>query len=274
MPARPGPTARLIPVFMYHDLAEDPPAVAAPHRPYVLAPATFEAQMSALERHGVRGVSLSEALAAAGDTSADRPALAVLTFDDGHASNITHALPSLRRHGFTATFFVTASWIGEPPYMRWDQIRDLARAGMEIGTHSLTHRPMTSLSAAELDHELRESRRVLEQGLGSPVVSGSEPTGFHNPSIAGAARAAGYHALCVSRIGLWRADADRFDVPRVPVKLETSLDLFERLARGDGAPLRVLRARQMVRNALKRGLGVGPYLRLRRVLLRMKDRSR
>jgi len=272
--AAPPSSPRPIPVFMYHDIAEDPSAVAVSHRPYVLTAAAFEAQMDALARLGVRGVSLTEAMEAAGEAPAHDAALAVLTFDDGHASNATHAMPLLRKRGFTATFFVTASWIGQSPYMGWDQIREAVRGGMEIGTHSLTHRPPASLSPAELDHELRESRRIMEAGLGVSVLTGSAPTGFHNPGIGPAARAAGYRTLCVSRIGLWLPDADPFAIPRVPVKIDTSLELFERLARGEAGPLRLLRARQAVRNALKRGLGVGPYLRLRRVLLGMKDSHR
>src|SRR5262245_2771423 len=144
---------------MYHDLEDDPGAIAATHRPYVLTPRVFEEQMDVLVRLGIRGVSLSEALAGASP-------VAVLTFDDGHASNATRAVPILRARGFTATFFVTAGWIGQPPYMDWEQIRTVAGAGMEIGTHSLTHRPPASLTPAELDHELRESRRILEAGIG------------------------------------------------------------------------------------------------------------
>jgi peptidoglycan/xylan/chitin deacetylase (PgdA/CDA1 family) len=252
---------------MYHDLAPDPSAVPAGHRPYVLTPEAFEAQMDALDRLGVRGVSLADALAAEASPGGGARPFAVLTFDDGHASNATHAAPILRRRGFTATFFVTASWIGQGPYMDWDQIRGLAAAGMEIGTHSLTHRPPADLSPAELDHELRESRRILATGLGVPIMTGSAPTGFHNPRIGGAARAAGYRALCVSRIGLWEPRADPYSIPRIPVKADTPLVLFERACRGDGAVLRGLRARQVVRNALKRGLGTGAYLRLRRALL-------
>jgi peptidoglycan/xylan/chitin deacetylase (PgdA/CDA1 family) len=265
---------RPAPVLMYHDLAPDPSSVPAAHRPYVLTPAAFEAQMQALGRLGVRGVSLAQGLAARTRSGSGEGPLAVLTFDDGHASNATLAAPILQRHGFAATFFVTASWIGEPPYMGWGQLRDLVAAGMEIGTHSLTHRPPASLSPADLDHELRESRRLLETGLGIQVLTGSAPTGFHNPRIGGAARAAGYTALCVSRIGLWRPGADPFAIPRVPVKDSTTLAIFESVCRGEAATLRGLRARQAVRDALKRGLGVGGYLRLRRALLALRGGGR
>jgi peptidoglycan/xylan/chitin deacetylase (PgdA/CDA1 family) len=266
--------SRAVAVFMYHDLEDDPGAIAASHRPYVLTPGAFEEQMDALVRLGIRGVGLSEALAGV-DSSAGaggRP-VAVLTFDDGHASNATRAVPILRARGFTATFFVTAGWIGQPPYMDRAQIRAVAEAGMEIGTHSLTHRPPAALSPAELDHELRESRRILEEGIGRPVLTGSAPTGFHNPAIGPAARAAGYRALCVGRIALWTPGGDPFSIPRVPVKAGMPLEQFTRLVRGEAGPLRGLRARQVVRNALKRGLGIGPYLRLRRALLGFKGRS-
>ncbi len=254
------------PVFMYHDLVKDPESIPAAHRPYVLTPEGFAAQMEALARIGRRGMSLSESL----DLASQEPNRVVLTFDDGHASNCTDALPILRRHGFTATFFITAGWIGKSPYMSWDQIRTLAAAGMEIGSHSLSHRPPVTWTPADLDHELRESRRILEEGLGLPVLTGSSPTGFHHRGMPAAARAAGYRALCVSRIGLWRSRDDPFAIPRVPVKQNTGLPLFERLARGDGAPLRALRARQMLRNGLKRAMGVDLYLRLRRAALRAR----
>jgi peptidoglycan/xylan/chitin deacetylase (PgdA/CDA1 family) len=265
---------RAVSVLMYHDLNEDPEAIAATHRPYVLTPRTFEEQMDALVRLGIRGVSLSAALTATGNRSGTAgPPVTVLTFDDGNASNATSAVPILRARGFTATFFVTAGWIGQSPYMDWTQIRAVAGAGMEIGTHSLTHRPPAALSPAELDHELRESRRILEEGIGRPVLTGSAPTGFHNPAIGPAARAAGYRALCVGRIALWTPGGDPFSIPRVPVKAGMPLEQFTRLVRGEAGPLRGLRARQVVRNALKRGLGIGPYLRLRRALLGFKGRS-
>jgi peptidoglycan/xylan/chitin deacetylase (PgdA/CDA1 family) len=257
---------------MYHDLAEDPSSVAVSHRPYVLTPAAFEAQMGVLDQLGIRGASLRQALDGAASTD-ERP-FSVLTFDDGHASNVFLAAPILRRHGFSATFFVTAGWIGQPPYMAWEQLRALVDSGMEVGTHSLTHRPPSTLAPAELEHEMSESRRILENGLGSPITTGSEPTGFHHPRIGAVARAAGYRALCVSRIGHWRPGDDAFDIPRVPVKQDMPLDIFRRLASGDGAPLRALRARQMARNALKRTLGTDGYLRLRRALLGLRDGTR
>ena len=259
---------------MYHDVGDDLSAVPVPDRPYVLETARFEAQMDTLDRLGVRGVSLTRALPDLAPEARTAAPLAVLTFDDGHLSNAVLVAPILRRHGFTATFFVTASWIGQPRYMAWEHLRDLVTAGMEIGTHSLTHRPPVSLSPAELDHELRESRRILEAGLGTPILTGSAPTGFHNPAIGRTARDAGYKALCVSRIGLLRPGFDPFSIPRVPVKAGTSLPTFERVCRGEGAQIRSLRARQVVRNALKRGLGVEPYLRLRRAILGFRDRSR
>lgn len=79
--------------------------------------------------------------------------------------------------------------------MTWDQVRALRRAGMDIGSHTRTHRVMQTLTPEELDQELRGSRRELERQLGEPVVVIAYPVGRSiagNPAIRGAVVAAGY----------------------------------------------------------------------------------
>ena len=131
-----------------------------------------------------------------------QPRAIVLTFDDGHVSNYESALPVLVEHGLTATFFITAGRIGDGTTMTWRQIRALHAAGMEIGSHTVTHRPPSTLDDKALRYELCESRRMLEDGLGAPVVSISSPTGFFNPRMRLIAREAGYQALCFGLAGL------------------------------------------------------------------------
>ena len=255
-----------IPVLMYHDLSGPGEEGPRDHGPYVLAEGRFEDQLSTIAAAGFRGVRLDALLAAApAPPSPGRPC--VLTFDDGHESNCTRALPRLLRAGFQATFFVTAGWMGRSPYLSWEQLRTLAEAGMEIGSHSMTHRPPAGLSPAELRAEMEDSRRLLEDRIGRAVVSASSPTGFFNPRLGPIVRDLGYRALCVGRIGLWSDPADAYRIPRLAVKRRTGLDELGRMVRGDGWLIARLRGEQAARNGLKSMLGADRYLRVRRWLL-------
>jgi peptidoglycan/xylan/chitin deacetylase (PgdA/CDA1 family) len=190
----------------------------------------------------------------------------VLTFDDGHISNHDIALPLLGERRLTATFFITVGLIGTGATMDWQQLRALHAAGMEIGSHTLTHRPPATLNDDELRHELLASKRILEDGLGTPVTSISSPTGFFNPRMSVIAQEVGYRALCYSQIGLIADESQPFALNRVAVKYTMHQGEFEALLRFEGKTLRGLRRQQRVRDVARKTLGVNTYLRLRRIL--------
>jgi peptidoglycan/xylan/chitin deacetylase (PgdA/CDA1 family) len=255
-------------ILMYHDLAADPTASAPEHRPYVLAPAVFRRQMAAVVAAGLPALSVAQWCA-----PVRPPRAVVLTFDDGHISNYTLTLPILVEHRLTATFFITAGAIGQGDTMAWRHIRALHAAGMEIGSHTLTHRPPSTLSDAELRYELRESRRVLEDGLGAPVRSISSPTGFFTPRMRAIAREAGYQALCFGHIGLAPDQGDPFALKRVAVKSTTSHAEVEALLRFDPQTLGRLRRQQWVRSFARQAFGPKAYLQVRRLLTTLGVRT-
>ena len=85
-----------------------------------------------------------------------------ITFDDGNASDVVHALPALRERGLTATFFVVAGRLGIPGFLDEAGVRELAAAGMTIGCHGMRHRPWRTLDEPSLDEELVGARTMLE----------------------------------------------------------------------------------------------------------------
>src|ERR1022692_3450025 len=74
-----------------------------------------------------------------------------ITFDDGNASDADIALPLLRRHGLTATFFVVSSRIDQPGSLTSAGVKELVRGGMGVGSHGKGHRPWREATNAELD---------------------------------------------------------------------------------------------------------------------------
>jgi len=269
-----GGRPAVIPVLMYHDLGDLPVTGTPSHRPYVVPVSAFRTQLKIARDCGIGVRTLDAALDATGPAGDAAEQTCVITFDDGDQSNFTCALPALLDAGFRATFFVTAGWVGRAPFMSWDQLRGLADAGMEVGSHSLTHRPPATLTRAELFTEMADSKKLLEDRLGREIRSASSPTGFFNPAIVPAVMEAGYRALCIGRIAFWTRGDDRFTIPRIPVKRATGHEDFRRTILGDRSLVRRLRGEQMVRDGFKGLLGVGGYLRLRRVLLRILGGAR
>ena len=249
-------------ILMYHDVAETLESVAAGHKPYVLDPRVFGWQMQAIVAAGLVNFTVKDWCA-----SRRRLRAVVLTFDDGHTSNYDTALPILLDHRLKATFFVTAGWIGVRSTMDWRQIRALHAAGMEIGSHTLTHRPPSTLDEKELLYELSESRRILEDGLGAEVTSLSSPTGFFNFRMCQIAREAGYRSLCIGRVGLAADDGDPFLLNRVAVKRSMTANQFKQLLHLNRMTIGSLRSRQWTRDLARKAIGAHGYTRMRRMLI-------
>jgi len=256
-----------IPIFMYHDVQPDGApitGVAPEQRPYVLHRSVFAAHLNAMA--GMRSLTVADLV---GEAPVAGRAV-VLTFDDGHVSNYTEALPAMAARGIVGTFYVVAGRVGEGETLSWAQMREMVAAGMEIGSHTLTHPEPSTLSDDELRHELRESKRLLEEGLGRPVVSLSSPTGFFNPRMSRMAHAEGYTSLCFGHYGYVIPSTDPFRLNRIAVKRSTPMAELEAILRGDVAVVRRLRRGQMVRNGAKHLLGVRGYLALKGAMLRLK----
>jgi peptidoglycan/xylan/chitin deacetylase (PgdA/CDA1 family) len=116
----------------------------------------------------------------------------VVSFDDGDASCYTIAAPALEQRGMRGEFFVVTGWIGAPGFMTADQLRELARRGHGIHSHSRTHPRLSALAPADIERELAGSRADLEAVLRRPVTQLSIPGGAYDERVLEIARRAGY----------------------------------------------------------------------------------
>ena len=134
-----------------------------------------------------------------------------ITFDDGHASQYSSALPVLEQNGIRAIFFVIAGWAGcEPQTMSWNQLRELHSLGHQVQSHSLTHPMLTHCSDAELQKELSGSRFEIQDKLGASVDAISIPNGRWNKRVLQACIEAGYKRVFTS--DSWRKPQQYSDV--------------------------------------------------------------
>lgn len=203
-------------ILMYHGVGEvrqDPHGLC-------VTPARFSRQMTWLAERGLRGVSM-ETLVAAMRASREC-GLVGITFDDGYANVLDNAMPELLRHDFTATMFIvsgrlggTNEWDGEPvwPLMSARQVREVAAAGMEIGSHSATHVRLTGLDVDRLRTEVDESRSSLSELLGRPARGFAYPYGIMDATVRRAVRDAGYDYACSVETPM--ADLGIMALPRI-----------------------------------------------------------
>jgi peptidoglycan/xylan/chitin deacetylase (PgdA/CDA1 family) len=201
-------------VLMYHSVE---PYTRDPYQ-ITVRPERFEQQMRWLRRRRLRGVSMRDLLAArrAGPSSSRRPegigrqrtaaGLVGLTFDDGYTDFVLHALPILNRYGFTATVFVVAgalggtnTWDGPGPrksLVTADDVVRMAAAGVEIGSHSMTHPRLPETELGDLVDEVRDSRKVLADLTGDEISGFCYPYGAVGPREVAIVREAGYDYAC------------------------------------------------------------------------------
>jgi peptidoglycan/xylan/chitin deacetylase (PgdA/CDA1 family) len=241
---------RLPAVLMFHHV-EPKPLEPAPRFPNsYLTLDDFRAVLDLVEALGYTTLSLAEAArrvapdsSQSKSTSIPRKSV-VLTFDDGCRCFGTHAWPELKRRGMQATLFAVSGALGGTNH--WDdrhgervehladadELRALARDGVEIGCHSRTHRDLSVASVDEFAAEIVQSRADLEATLGCPIETYCYPYGRLSEAArntilrAGFLAAVSIHDRPLARYG------DLFAWPRLAVNPKESR--FERRLKING----------------------------------------
>ncbi|MYS43409.1 polysaccharide deacetylase family protein [Streptomyces sp. SID5998] len=228
-----------VPVLMYHAVADEPNAAT---RDLSVSPAAFAEQMAVLRELGRHPLTTAE-LAAHWRGPGSRPLPrdpVLITFDDGYEGVHRHALPALAEHGFPATLFVSTGWLrgahdtggGLDAMLDWDQVRELAAAGVEIGGHSHTHPQLDQLDDDALWTELIRCKEIVAGELGAGPVSFAYPYGYSSRRVRARVRAAGYRqALAVGNAPARRSQGP-YAMRRLTVRRSTTVEEFTRLVQG------------------------------------------
>ncbi len=187
-----------------------------------------------------------------------------LTFDDGGAGALTHALPLLDQRQWKGHFLIATGRIGSQGFLDRSQMVALHRAGHVIGSHSHSH-PLrfSALSRREMLAEWTESKHAIDQILGAEVTVASIPGGQYRRVTADVAAEAGYRVLFTSEpVSTVRTVNGCMVVGRYSIRRSSSAAEAAALARGQGG----VRERQwIVWNAKKvlKAAGGRTYLAVR-----------
>jgi peptidoglycan/xylan/chitin deacetylase (PgdA/CDA1 family) len=213
-------------VFNFHHVEQD---LKRPERKHItVTPAGLKRFIGTLRALGLEIVSLRDALANPGWIADNRKV--ALTFDDGYENNYDFAAPVLEAEHCPATIFVlpgrfegTNEWDqGDLPeaqrdrLMTLDQMRALARSPyITFGSHGMLHRDMKTLPDEEIQWELQESHRILQESLGDSYLPlFAYPWGHYDDRVLSLMEASPYQAAFTVETAPWKPENPRFEIPR------------------------------------------------------------
>jgi peptidoglycan/xylan/chitin deacetylase (PgdA/CDA1 family) len=199
-------------ILTYHSIDDLGSVISMP-------PATFRRHMDFLAEAGIPVVPLDQVLS--------QPGCVAITFDDGFANLIDHAIPVLAQHNFPATIFLVTqycggqnNWPGQSydkaavlPLMSWEQAAALPPS-ITLGAHTVNHPDLTRLDPAECERELRDCQSEIEQCIGRPARWLAYPYGASSAHVQQIASR--HFDLAVgTTLGFLPAHPNPMDLPRI-----------------------------------------------------------
>ena len=117
--------------------------------------------------------------------------------------------------------------------MTWDQVKEMSAAGIEFGSHSVTHPVLSKVGPEQLAHELAASKLRIEQEIGKPVDTFAYPVGVeeaYNDTVLAGVREAGYRLAVSYRTGVAAPGKwDSYAIPRLAIERNMDPPLFKAL---------------------------------------------
>ncbi|PIU03660.1 hypothetical protein COT44_02100 [Candidatus Shapirobacteria bacterium CG08_land_8_20_14_0_20_39_18] len=204
-----GP-CRFVPVLMYHHVANKSGSL------YV-RPDIFASQMNYLNQKGYTSVTLSDVMESliSGKPLPAKPV--IITFDDGYKDIYQNAYGVLNFNNQKATLFIITQLLGGSDYLNWEELREMAGNPLiTVGDHTLSHRSLTLITAAEVKNEIVSAKSILEANLGVTVNTFAYPYGTFNGEAEQILSQSGFAAAVTTHYGLTCAKLP-FEIPRVRV---------------------------------------------------------
>lgn len=210
-----GPHDDPVPILMYH-VTKAPPA-GTPYPELWVKPADFRGQMDWLAENGYTGITMSQLFKYwdEGFKLPEKPV--VITFDDGYPSHDKVARPALAQHHWPGVLFLEYNNVNNPDSgLTASMVKRLIASGWELGSHTISHPDLTSLSASELETEVAGSKKQIAAKFGVPVEFFCYPAGKYDDTVIAAVDEAGYKGATTELPGAATPDKP-FELARIRV---------------------------------------------------------
>ncbi len=230
-------------IFMYHRFGEgDLPSTN-------IRLDQFEAHLAEIATNKYTVLPLGDIAAALrGGTPLPERAIAI-TIDDAYLSVYTEAWPRLKAAGLPFTLFVATDPVDQKlrRYMNWEQIRELARAGVTIGSHTATHLRMVLATPERNVEDIVKSNRRFEEELGRVPELFAYPYGESSLAARKVVVEVGIEAAFGQHSGVAYAGHDMYGLPRFALnEFYGDLDRFRRSANALPLPVQDVSPRDLL----------------------------
>ena len=220
-----------LPILMYHSISADPESGRSAYYKVCTAPKRFAEQMNLLTENGYEGVTLGtglEWLSSRQSGNGRKPV--AITFDDGFRDFYTEAFPILQQHRFYATMYLPTAFIADEPCsfqsrdcLSWKEVAELHTAGIEFGSHTVTHPRLIKCDWPRVEEELRDSKSAIEHRIGVRVNAFAYPYAFPQarkdfvPRFQQTLTKIGYESCVTTEVGRETAGGDLLSLKRLPI---------------------------------------------------------
>lgn len=229
-----------IPILMYHSISDGIESASHPYHHINTTPAIFAKHMKFLADHDYTIVDLRKLESCFVTNDKLTQKYAVITFDDGYRDFHTNAFPTLQKYHFPATVFLPTDSINDNRKMfkgkeclTWSEVRELYDQGITFGSHTVKHLELSNLSNKEVEYEIRQSKKVIEDNLGKTIDTFSYPFKFPEENrtfikhLITLLQQHEYHHGISTRIGTTSKKDEIYFRKRIPINSGDDILLFQ-----------------------------------------------
>jgi peptidoglycan/xylan/chitin deacetylase (PgdA/CDA1 family) len=234
-PAWDGTYRRIrVPILMYHYVSELPQDADESRRSLTLAPELFQDHVEYPFYQGYNPISLYQLDEALATGKPLPPKPVALTFDDGYIDHYTTVFPALKTYNFIGTFFIITGKAdaNDPAHLSWDQIGEMAAAGMHMESHTKNHIDLRERDYDTLVYEMLGSMESLRFYTGRWPHIFCFPSGDYDDAALRVLETLPVWRAVTTEIGTLHTNDNRLLMPRVRISSDTTTATLTRLLSG------------------------------------------
>jgi peptidoglycan/xylan/chitin deacetylase (PgdA/CDA1 family) len=225
-----------VPILMYHYVGELPEDADVYRTDLTVDPAVFRAHIAYLHSEGYQTISMYDLYAALMHGAALPPRPIILTFDDGYIDHYEHVFPILREFGFTGTFFIITATAdnGNSGYLNWQQIQEMAAAGMDMESHTKNHIDLRDRDHDRLVYEILGSFESLRAHTGHLTRMFAYPGGRYDELTLDILERLQVWGAVTTQFGAYHTTDSALELPRLRVSRDMGAAGLAHLLRSSG----------------------------------------